>query len=152
MHSAPSVTYPVGRSLFAGVLLLQVWSLAAAAIGLWWAHAGSPGWRLPVAALALVAVGAWAAWNWWRSPAGVLAWDGESWSWSANGRIKEGAPQVGLDLQRWLLVRWSGGASTGWVWLERGRLVERWDDLRRAVYSRARPDALQQAEPPAAKT
>ncbi len=31
-----------------------------------------------------------------------------------------------------------------WLWLERAGRAERWEDLRRAVYSRARPQALRQ--------
>jgi toxin CptA len=57
-----------------------------------------------------------------------------------------------LDLQRLLLLRWHGAAGgVQWLWAERARHPDRWDALRRAVYSRATPDALQGAKPPAAK-
>jgi toxin CptA len=151
MHSAPSVSYPVGRSLLAGVLLLLIWLLAAAGTGLWWAQVEAPGWRVAAAALVLVGSGLWAAWSWWHAARGSLAWDGECWNWSARGRAATGEPQVSLDLQRCLLLRWAGTNGRDWLWLERRERADRWDDLRRAVYSRARPQALPTAIEPAAK-
>ena len=35
MHSAPSVSYPVGRSRFLGALLLALWTGGAGVAGLW---------------------------------------------------------------------------------------------------------------------
>ena len=139
MHSAPSVTYPVGRSPFAGALLLIIWLAAAAALGAWSTRA--PDWRLAAAALLWLATGAWAARQWWRSPAGAVAWDGESWNWSAGEGSGSGMLEVSLDLQRSMLVRSGGKGASRWFWLERASRAERWDDLRRAVYSRAAPRA-----------
>ena len=150
MHSAPSVSYPVGRSRFAGALLLLIWLLAASATGLWWTQLQAPGWRVGAAALLSAGAGALAAWNWWHAPKGTLAWDGETWSWLAQARLEPGEPEVSLDLQRWLLLRWSSGHLKRWLWLERAASAERWDDLRRAVYSRARPPAPRQDQQPAA--
>lgn len=153
MHNAPSVSYPVGRSHFAGTVLLLVWLLAAAATGMGWAQAQAGALRWGWAGLLLGTVGLWAARQWWRSPSGALSWDGESWSWSASGRAESGVPQATLDLQRWLLLRWTGAdGAIRWFWLERAHRADRWDDLRRAVYSRARPETLPGAEPPAAKS
>jgi hypothetical protein len=151
MHSAPSVIYPVGRSSFAAVLLLLIWLGAAAGTALWWAQAPGPGWRLVLALLLLLATGAGAAVGWQRSPAGALEWDGEGWRWPAGCGATAAPLAVGLDLQRWMLVRWSGGGGARWLWLERSRCVQRWDDVRRAVYSRARPETLPQGQAPAAK-
>jgi hypothetical protein len=72
-----------------------------------------------------------------------LSWDGEIWSWPAVGQGSTGSLQVILDLQHWLLLRWTGGHAPRWLWLERAGRAERWEDLRRAVYSRARPQARQ---------
>jgi hypothetical protein len=138
MHSAPSVTYPVGRSLFALWLLLLAWLAGAAALALWWGS-GASGGRLGIAALLCLASGTWAGLAWWRSPAGMLAWDGEGWSWA--GGAGGGRLEVSLDLQRAMLVRWAGAGASRWFWLERASRPERWDDLRRAVYSRAAPQA-----------
>jgi hypothetical protein len=149
MHSAPSVTYPVGRSSFAAAVLWVIWLLAAAVTALWWAQA--PGWRVAAACLLLLGTGLGAMAAWRRSTAGALHWDGEGWSWPTAGDARAQALEVALDLQRWMLVRCRGGGGAHWLWLERSRCAERWDDLRRAVYSRARPEPLPQAQGRAAK-
>jgi toxin CptA len=61
-----------------------------------------------------------------------------------------GRVQVSLDLQQCVLLRWSAGRTPHWLWLERRQRPERWDDLRRAVYSRARMEAPREDEPSAA--
>lgn len=149
MHSAPSVSYPVGRSPFAGGLLLLTWLLGVAALVLWGAPGQADGWRLAAAALLLACLGVLAARCWWHAPVGTLAWDGEGWSWSNQLGRETGEPDVCLDLQHRLLVRWNGSGRL-WLWLERASGAERWDDLRRAVYSRARPKAPRQDQQPAA--
>ena len=151
MHTAPSVSFPVGRSPCAGTLLLLIWLAAALAIGLWWAQLQTPGWRVGAATLSLAGVGVVAAWNWVQAPTGTLAWDGAVWRWASHGQSEEGELEVSLDLQRWLLLRWSGGHRVRWLWLESAGGAERWDDLRRAVYCRARPLALRQAQKTAAR-
>ena len=151
MHSAPSVSYPVGRSRFAAGLLLAAWLLGTAAVALWLNEVRAPGWQRGASVLLVLAAGLGAASSWWRTPAGALSWDGENWCWPAAGQGGAGAVTVGLDLQHWLLLRWTDGSAPRWLWLERARHAERWDDLRRAVYSRARPQALRQEQPPAAK-
>ena len=151
MHSAPSVSYPVGRSRFAAGLLLGGWLLGVAAVGLWSSQVRAPGWQLGASLVVVLLTGLCAAWNWLRAFQGVLSWDGQGWSWSACAQAEEGMPEVGLDLQRWLLLRWSGAAASRWLWLERARHPERWEDLRRAVYSRAKPQALRQDASCAAK-
>jgi hypothetical protein len=148
MHNAPSVTYPVGRSRWGAALLALAW-LAGVAVVLQWSRQDGVGAGPAVVAWAGVAgVGLAAARAWWRGPSGALAWDGANWRWEAGppGRV-----QVGLDLQAFLLVHWRAAGGARWLWLERAACPERWDDLRRAVYSRARPQALPVAEPPAAK-
>ena len=153
MHGAPSVSYPVGRAPLAAVLLLAAWLCGAAAATAWWWQQGSGffGWRLSAMLLALSLAGTVAATSWWRAPSGTLAWDGECWTWMSRSGTETGCVRVALDLQRSLLLHWSAPGASRWLWLVRASHAERWDDLRRAVYSRARPQALQQAEPPAAK-
>ena len=148
MHNAPSVSYPVGRARFSGLLAAGLW-LAAAASTLAWLHeADAPGWRHGLAFAALVATGGWALVSWVRSPRGELHWDGAAWT----GPFGTGASglEVALDLQRVLLVRWRAPGDAHWLWLERSRCPHRWLDLRRAVYSRATPPALPPARPPVA--
>ncbi len=151
MHSAPSVSYPVGRSRFAATLLLVLWLPGAACVALWSVQARAPGWQVGASVALVLLAGFCAAWNWWHAPQGDLSWDGENWNWSAAGQEAAGSLEVGLDLQRWLLLRLTGGKVVRWFWLERARYPERWEDLRRAVYSRARPQALRQEQSPAAK-
>jgi toxin CptA len=146
MHSAPSVTYPVGRSRFAAALLLLLWLLGGGAIAFWGNETHASGGRLAIATAVWIAAGVFAGIHWWRSPTGTVVWDGESWNWSGWG-ADTGALQVNLDLQRFMLIRCAGSREAYWFWLERASRPERWDDLRRAVYSRATPGAHAAAPP-----
>jgi hypothetical protein len=150
MHNAPAVTFPVGRSHFAAALMGSAWLLGALSGTFWWTQAPSSTWRLCVVCGASIAAGAWAAWSWRRAPACSLEWDGDAWRCSIDHSALAGRVQVSLDLQHWILLRWSAGRTVHWLWLERHRRAERWDDLRRAVYSRARIEAPREDEPSAA--
>ena len=148
MHSAPSVSYPVGRPRFAGLVAAGLWAAGVAA-ALAWLHAtDAAGWRQASAALGVVGTGAWMLRSWLRSPCGDLRWDGSGWT--APREPGAGTLDVALDLQQVLLVRWRAPPAAHWLWLERRRSPQRWLELRRAVYSRARPQGLPPARPPAA--
>ena len=152
MHGAPSVSYPVGRSLFGAGILLAAWTFGSASCAWWW-WSGASGWRLGAALIAVAATGIMAAWWWRRQPEGLLGWDGGAWTWAGDGRdLHEVGIHVEIDLQAMLLLRWHAQAGSGWFWLERRSLPQRWDALRRAVYSRANPAALPGAEPPSARS
>jgi len=153
MHAAPSVNYPVGRSRFAGALLGAAWLLGALAILAWTLQAQAPGWRQLAAALLLAACGGAAAAGWWRSAAGTLAWDGAAWRFSPAGQPDEaGRPELALDLQSHLLLRWTPAAGrTRWLWAARDEAPSHWDALRRAIYSRSNTAAAQGPEPPVAE-
>jgi toxin CptA len=152
MHDAPSVTCPVGRSHWAGALLLALWLAGLLAALLWSTQTPPADWRSPLVWITVAVAGALALRSWWRAPAGTLAWDGAAWSWRASGAAdRAGQLRVSIDLQHAILVRWHDGNERSWFWLERRHGGERWDDVRRAVYSRARPQALPAADPPAAK-
>jgi hypothetical protein len=139
MHSAPSVSYPVGRSRFAAILLLLVWLMGLAVCTAWWVELHGTGWRAGASGLAAAAAGVAAARMWWQSPSGTLDWDGQAWTWSADQAGGSGTLEVALDLQHWLLLHWSDNSASQWLCVERASRVDRWDDLRRAAYSRARP-------------
>jgi toxin CptA len=141
MHNAPAVTYPVGRSSIQGALCLVLWLLGLAATIAW--AMTVPDIRLVAPAAALcAAVAAPAALAWWRTEAGALQWDGDDWQLHLRGPAAGGKPLVALDLQGALLLRWKeAGGAGGWLWLDRASAPARWDDLRRAVYSRAIVDA-----------
>jgi toxin CptA len=140
MHGAPSVSYPVGRSRFAGAFIAAAWLFAAAGLALWASQVNPSTARMAGAGCVLVAAGAIGLRGWMRSPGGQLAWDGEGWRWLDAARAEGGEPFATLDLQRVLLLRWQPqGGSGRWLWAERASQPSSWDDLRRAVYSRARP-------------
>ncbi len=147
MHSAPSVSYPAGRSHLAAALLLLAWLAGVAATAAWWFRSQPHLWWQAGPWLVVAAAGAFAAWKWWHGARGILAWDADGWSWSGQGGQQAGTLEVSLDLQHWLLLRWSDPNGLQWLWLERAGRAESWDDLRRAVYSRARIEALPESRP-----
>jgi hypothetical protein len=137
MHSAPAVSYPVGRSFFYAGLLLLMLLLAAAGLLAWAASSQAP--RLVHGA----AAGLWlvcalvAAVGWRRSPTGQLSWDGQRWTWSSAGR----AVPVALRLivshpSLMLLCLQPGHGPRLWVWLARTQAPGRWLACRRAVLAR----------------
>ena len=150
MHAPPSVTYPVGRSAFAA-RVSAVLVLAGLAAAVTFSFPSEPGWR-PLAAFAAVAACALACRQaWLHSPVGTLGWDGTDWSWNEGGASAIGRPDIALDLQSHLLLRWRGEGGTRWLWLERASDVSHWDALRRAVYSRASTQVPAAGKPPAAE-
>jgi len=136
MHSAPSVSYPVGRSRFALAFLFLAWVAGVAGLALWRAQTAPKSLAMFMGAAAILVPAAFAIRGWVRSPQGTLAWNGEGWTWKSSGDGEPGTPEAVLDFQAIVLLRWSSGRATRWLWLERGALPARWDDLRRAVYSR----------------
>ncbi|MBI5279380.1 MAG: hypothetical protein HY854_23310 [Burkholderiales bacterium] len=133
MHGAPSVSYPVARCRFALAVAALLWALGAGALAAWARQSAVAPSLLAAAVGVWAAAGALAAVSWLRSPAGELRWTGSEWTFRG---VPAGAPEVAVDLQRWLLVRLAGGGRHAWLWLERGQGAD-WDALRRAVYSRA---------------
>ena len=129
----------------AAMLASTLWLAGLGATLAWCANGDGAGWRQVAAALALAGSGGWALSSWLRSPAGELRWNGLEWTTPRGGTAA--ALDVALDLQQVLLVRCQGTRSAGWLWLERRRCPHRWRDLRRAVYSRARPPALPPGPP-----
>ncbi|MDE2606802.1 MAG: hypothetical protein KGL68_12865 [Burkholderiales bacterium] len=151
MHSAPSVNYPVGRSPFAArAAALLV--LAGLAVSLAWSLQAPLGWRQGLAFAAVGASAGLALRGWLRTARGLLRWDGLAWAWEEGGRSVPGAPEVALDFQSRLLVRWRPQTGPNrWLWLERVSDPARWEALRRAVYSRASAQGPSAGPPPAAE-
>lgn len=151
--SAPPVRYPVGRG---AVLLWGLLALlgAGGAVLLFWLlqGAGDSVVRLSVAILVWLGAAS-AAWHFWRHRIdGELQWDGLQWRLEIErvGSLVhslDGNLWVRLDLQShlWACMDGPDGRRT-WLWLERQGAPERWGDLRRAVYSRPRPEASQAGE------
>jgi hypothetical protein len=148
MHDAPAVSYPAGRSFFALAAILVLWLLGATGIALWSVRAPVAPLHLAIVWGAVIATGAIALRSWFRSPAGTLSWNGQGWTWTrVNSGSDAGTPEAVLDAQHRLLLRWRGAGIVQWLWLERSARPAAWDDLRRAVYSRARPEGLPGAQP-----
>ncbi|SCK60870.1 hypothetical protein VAR608DRAFT_6872 [Variovorax sp. HW608] len=141
MHSAPSVSYPVGRSRYAERLLLALWALGVCAVTMACVQSAGLDWRDGVLLLcAIVAsVAAWTGVLRSSCPAN-LVFDGQCWSMSGGVSVPTAQAAVMLDLQWLLLVRIKEplGAAR-WIWVDRTAMPQRWRDLRRALYSRAIP-------------
>ncbi len=141
MHNAPAVTYPVGRSSIQGSLALVLWLLGVAAT-IAWALTSPDVWRVAAAASLCTVAAVLAALAWWRTGTGEVQWNADGWQLRLRGQAGDGKPVVVLDLQGSLLLRWHATRGAGgWLWLDRSSAPARWDDLRRAVYSRAIVDA-----------
>ena len=145
MHSAPSVSYPVGRFVWPyGWLGLQA-LLSLAVLGLW-ASEQTIGLLWGVAALGCTV--AWAqSLKTLRGQGGWLSWDGALWRWqvdSPHAQAPEGLAGVGevklvWDGQSILLLRWqplndAGQPPVRWLWLGRRACPSHWLALRRAVW------------------
>jgi hypothetical protein len=151
MHAAPSVSYPVGRSAFAGAAYLALAGAALAAACLWTWQAQAAGWRQFLAFALVLGTGAFAAGAWLRSPRGRLHWADGGWRWEEGGAAADARVELALDLQSRMLLRLElAGASARWTWVERTSDPSHWDALRRAVYSRASTPEPAPAPPPAA--
>lgn len=136
MHSAPSVSFPVGRSRMARRLLWSIWGLGAATLVAWCVQYSGAPWRTALLAGAV----ALAARTVWRAPrleeSLRLQWNGLHWSCDDASRPCGANAAVHLDLQSLVLVRLHGaGRPALWLWLERSSCPERWLDLRRALYA-----------------
>ena len=137
MHGAPSVTYPVGRSRFALGAIALAWLAGVIGLAAWRLQVAATPAQVLVAAAAILIPGFFAVHGWLRSPQGTLSWNGEGWEWATAAMGESGSPHAVFDTQRILLLRWHSPGVTRWLWLERGDHPALWDDLRRAVYSRA---------------
>jgi hypothetical protein len=155
MHSAPAVSFPVGPSRAAQLLLSAIW--LAGAIGAGFAARDDFGGRALLLLTSVLLAGG-VAWRFGgHRQVGLLRFDGQCWSWSGRTPQAAARAQAGLDLQALMLVRLvEPGRPPCWLWLERRADPSRWADLRRAVYSRApttapdgmSPDASAPGAPP----
>ena len=138
MHSAPSVSYPVGRSRDATRLLSALWVAGACCAGAALYPFDHMGWRQALL-IASVLVTAVAARRTLGSTLAVdLVFDGQDWSLTGPDPRKVSRIAVLLDMQSFMLVRLDEPTQRAhWLWLERRARPERWQDLRRAVYSRS---------------
>ena len=138
MHSAPSVSFPVGRSRLARRLLWGIWALGAGALTAWCVQFSGAPWRTALMGVVL-ALAARAARVASRLGEGArLHWDGAHWSCDGTVRLGDAGVTVDLDLQSLVLIRLRepGGPAT-WFWIECMNDPGRSLDLRRALYAAA---------------
>ncbi len=143
MHTAPTVTYPVGRSRARSVAFSGVWLLALALTLGFVVEDGASLRALFLAVAALSAYGM--AWRRHREvEAGRLAWDGVTWWWEPTvGHRIEGRVVPCLDVQSVVLVHFAASAGQGrWLWLEQSAAPLVWGRLRCALMQ---PPARQDA-------
>ena len=145
----PAVRYPARRSRSLAVVLWAavLWGVSGIVAWLFSGGGAAPWWAISVA-LVFACVGAAGGGYAWRTQfSGDLYWDGAHWTLEPQSagtlrRALAETPEVLVDLQRYLWLRARTAESRAvWIWLERSSCPERWLDLRRAVYSRARPGA-----------
>ena len=151
MHSAPSVSYPVGPTRGLAIIFLTLCAVSQGAVMLWCYQSHSVGWRQALGQVAWLAA-TWLGWrSWQRLPRGRIHWSGQSWSWEIPASDVAGRVLVAVDAQSALLLRWQSpdgtdaqeatdAGSTGgdlWLWLARSSSPADWLALRRAVYSPA---------------
>ncbi len=136
MHSAPAVSYPVGRSRFYGWLVVLT-GLAGLLIGLLWRfQADLAGWRHWLFFMSLMGSFCIAAETWRRASTGTLRWDGATWSWTNANLSACGVLSIHIDVQFCLLLSLRiDRCARIWLWPERRADVTRWNALRRAVFS-----------------
>lgn len=134
MHKPPTVGYPVRRSHFHALALLAI-GCGAASVQAWWLwQVDAPDWRHWLGLLATLSTATAAFLGWWRTPVGLLRWDGQCWQWTEKWTSVSGSVTPHLDLQDVLLLRFTAtGGATRWFWLERGTDRDNWRALRRAV-------------------
>lgn len=136
MHSAPTVSYPVGRSRLEGWVVVLT-ALGGLLVVLLWAFAANTaGWRQWLLVMTLLGTCSFAANAWWRSPQGTLSWDGKDWGWQSGQSSVSGILSVNLDLQFFMLVSLrTGSGARIWLWPEHRSDAMRWKDLRRAAFA-----------------
>lgn len=141
MRSAPSVTYPVGRSSFLAVILLGCASLSLLVLMLWcWLPVAQDRWGAVAVGMSVswLLWASWAYWFWRTSPVGSLEWranEGASGAWfwhgsnDATALLLDGGPDIALDLQRMMIIRF----SSMWLCLQSGDNQTLWWSVRRAL-------------------
>jgi toxin CptA len=140
MHSAPSVSYPMGQPRVVRRGLWGVWCCGAACAMAATAARDAVGWSALVLffSVLLAFVVLRRSLRRASADAGLLHFDGQGWSLVGDFPSCEGKVEVCLDFQSSMLLSLrEPGHPRRWLWSARADLPARWNDLRRAVYSRA---------------
>jgi len=120
------------------LVLLLVWLAGVAAHGAWWLNAGRTavaphGWGLAV----LLGTACTSFAGWALTGSGRLDWNGDTWTWNADGRAPvTGSLVAALDFQRLLVLRFDTTAhGARWLWVGHAGGGAPWRAFRRAVFS-----------------
>ncbi len=151
MRAPPAASWPVADDRRWRAVHALLFAAAAASAVVWLARLAEAAGPAAVAAASAAAL-AGAAAGWWlgRQPQGRIDWTGSQWRWSVRdgpGQVVS-APEVMLDLQGWMLLRWrpQAGGRRCWCSVARGGppgdaggtdAALRWTAFRAAVYSAA---------------
>jgi hypothetical protein len=137
MHAPPPVrvTLAFDRAWAWGCVALG--ALAGANVAAWLRPAP---WVVVPAALAGALLALWLVRA--RRATGALDWDGQVWFWEpAGAEALPGAVAVAIDLDRWMLLRFTPEQGTRrWLPLARAAHASAWSSLRAALFG-ARPAA-----------
>lgn len=137
MHSAPAVSYPVGRSSFYCAVLAGLHGLGACVLLAWAVNTDTPRLGHLLGGLLWLSSLVLALWSWRHTPSGTLTWDGQQWIWTLGDLSHPVTLRVTLDLQHLMLMQLRAqDASTQWVCLARSAAPARWRACRRAVFAR----------------
>jgi len=134
MHSAPSVSFPLGRSRFGLAIVLMLSMIGAAAQITWMLQSQTLGF-VHMTGCFIWLVGSGLALRYWaNTQSGDLAWTGAHWSWTAQHTSVPVSATLVFDFQSILLMRlvFPEGASY-WFWVQQNAAQVRWLDLRRAL-------------------
>lgn len=143
MHSAPAVSYPVGRSFMRTLLYFVPCWLGGLACGAWSILSASTELTRFLVLLLWLVPASVAVWAGLHPARGQLTWDGQSWSWEDHGGRQVGSLRVRLDWQRGLLLEFFPQQGPGiWLWPDRSMAPAHWDGLRRAVFAPPVADPL----------
>lgn len=136
MHSAPAVSYPVGRSFVRVLLHLLPVLLGGVVCGGWFLASANADEVQSLVLLLWLVCAALALRGALQPARGQLAWDGQAWSWDGHDGRQTGAVHTRLDWQSGLLLEFQPVQGRGvWLWPERGMAPSLWAGLRRAVFT-----------------
>jgi hypothetical protein len=133
MHLPPPAQIIVGRST-TQLLFLVGWAVAYGCV--LFALSGTlPALALEALALISLVLCSNAAWRWWKTPVGVLAWNGRGWTWQQAQEKRGCELSWGADLQSLVLISTQIDAQPRqWLWVERGaKNAASWRAFRRAL-------------------
>ena len=134
MHSAPTVSFPAGRSRFQALFLGLIWLSAVLFSGFSIMQVTAWGWRQGLVVLFVLLTGVAAVSACYASQPSVLRWDGQAWWREAQNSSERGSLSLHLDFQICILICFQASAGARhWHWLERRAVPQLWADLRRAV-------------------